>query len=252
MQGVEPVLQRQRLLPAPVQAGILEIRALPGRDVGGDGDAAAPAHRHEAERRLVITGQLAEIRAASQALGGHATEIAGRVLDADHALEFLGQPMHHGHANIGDRAAGHIIEDDRQVAALGEMGEVAIDPVLIRLVVIGRDHQRGARPRRLRGIHMLQRDACVVGTAAGDHGHAPRCLLHADRDDAVMLLDRHRGTFAGGSARHQRARSRLDLPVDEGSEGVLIDPAIAEWRDQCRNRAGKHEKTPSKRALGRA
>src|SRR3546814_3259714 len=74
-------------------------------------------------------------------------------------------------ADVGDGAAGHIVEDDGQGTALRQMREMPVDPLLIGLVVIGRDDQRRIRPGRLRSEHMLQRDSGVVRSATRSEEH---------------------------------------------------------------------------------
>ena len=75
MEGVELVVQRRRRDPIASFHGVLELGAKARRDVGGDRDAADPAHRVEAQGHIVIAGKLDEIRAAGGALGGDAARL---------------------------------------------------------------------------------------------------------------------------------------------------------------------------------
>jgi hypothetical protein len=80
-------------------------------------------------------------------------------------------------------------------------------------------------------------------------GTRPRRLLDADRDDAVMLLHRHRRALACGSAGHERGAAFLDLPVHKGAKCSLVQCSIPERRHKSRYRAGKHAKNSFNRAV---
>src|SRR5690606_6932821 len=85
--------------------------------------------------------------------------------------------------------------------------EVGDQPVLARAVVVRRDAQPGGdAPEVLAELEMIERDLGVVRSAPGDHRHAARRLLDADRDDPAMLVAIERGALAGGAARDERAR----------------------------------------------
>ena len=75
-----------------------------------------------------------------------AAEVGGRVLDADDARH-LGEPQHRVVGEIGDRAARHVVEDERQVDLLGDRAEVAVQAFLRRLVVVRDDRQAALRAR---------------------------------------------------------------------------------------------------------
>ena len=67
------------------------------------------------------------------------------------------------------------------------------------------------------------------------HWGEARRLIDADRDDAIMLLDRHGCAFAGRAAGYERARSFRNLPVDQGAKRLLIHPSVAKRGHQSRN-----------------
>jgi hypothetical protein len=76
-----------------------------------------------------------------------------------------------------------------------------------------------------------------VGAGPGDHRHAAAGGLHAQLDDALVLLVAQGGGLAGGADRHQAVHAAGDLALDQGHEGFLVHRAVAEWRDQRRNDA---------------
>jgi hypothetical protein len=66
------------------------------------------------------------------------------VLHADD-VGVLREPRHRLHRHVHHAARRDVVDDDRQVHRIGDRHEVAIQPLLRRLVVIGGDHQRGIR-----------------------------------------------------------------------------------------------------------
>jgi hypothetical protein len=73
-----------------------------------------------------------------------------------------------------------------------------------------------------------------VGAGAGDHRHALPGHLDAQLDDALVLVMAERGALARGADRDQPVRALGDLPLHEPLERRLIDLAVLERRDQCR------------------
>ncbi len=92
------------------------------------------------------------------------------------------------------RAAGHVIEYDRE-PDFRDRGHMAVEAFLGRLVVVGRDLQRGVSAGALRNPHRLQ----VAALAA---------VLFADPLAAVSRLT---------MANHERARQReMATPIRAG------------------------------------
>ena len=102
---------------------------------------------------------------------------------------------------------------------------------LPRSVVIRQDHQCRIGARGLRVSHMLASDTRIVRAAAGDDGHAPLRLIDADREDPIMLLNRHCGAFAGRAARHEGGASFGDLPL-EIVEDVEFEGKVVQYTSE--------------------
>src|SRR3546814_6462032 len=66
------------------------------------------------------------------------------------------------------RSGGHIVEQDRQSAVLGQICKMPEYAFLIGFVVIRSDDQRRVSPSGLRRLHMLKRGHGVVRSAPGD------------------------------------------------------------------------------------
>ena len=60
----------------------------------------------------------------------------------------------------------------------------------------------------------------------------PRGPLDDGGDDALVLVVVERRRFAGGADRGEAIGPLLDVPVDELAEGVVIDLAVLERRDE--------------------
>ena len=116
-----------------------------------------------------------------------------------------------------------------------------VDAVLVRAVVIRRHVQRRIGAGLFGVARQLDRVSRIVRSAAGDDRHAAAGNLDGDLDHPPMLVGRERRRLAGRSARDQRIRALVDLPLDERSECVLGDTARRKWSHQRRNRAEKHE-----------
>ena len=95
---------------------------------------------HEAQRRDIFAGQLIEILAHRRALLRHPRHVGGGILDAGDVLQFE-QPRHGLDRHVDHRAAGDVIDQDRNADGVVDRLKVRIEPVLGRLVVIGRDHE---------------------------------------------------------------------------------------------------------------
>ena len=63
-------------------------------------------------------------------------------------------------------------------------------------------------------------------------GTRPRATSMQIFDDALVLVVAERRAFAGRAHRHEAVAALLDLPVDEGAEGLLVEPAVAHRRHQ--------------------
>ena len=123
--GEQRDVQRDRAGPAASsalaiiarRAGRLEIGAQPRRDVGGDRDAARPAHRVERQRHVVVARQLARNPARSRCAvlrdAARASPVAS-LTPTNASGNACDDPRHRRGLDVGHGAAGHVVEDDRQ------------------------------------------------------------------------------------------------------------------------------------------
>ena len=195
------------------------------------------------ERGAVLAGQEAEILADRLALEQRAGEVGGGVLDADDIGD-LGQPRHRLDAHVDHRAAGDVVNEDRDVGSRRHRREMGIKPGLSGLVVIRRDHQRRVGAHPLGVLGKARRLLGRVRSGAGDHRHPPADGLDANLGHPAVLGVAEGGRFAGGSARHHAMHPLADLPIDEFLERLLRHLAVLERRDERGDRSLEHGRPP--------
>jgi hypothetical protein len=126
-----------------------------------------PSHQHQWQTGDVVAAVDGEVGPRGlqmlQELAA-SPQVGGRVLDADDAGN-LREAQNRIVREIGDGAARHVVQQQRQIDFLGDRAEVPVRAFLRRLVVIRDDGQRAVRARllRVRG----ERDGFGGGVAAG-------------------------------------------------------------------------------------
>ena len=71
-------------------------------------------------------------------------------------------------------------------------------------------------------------------------GTRPFAVYDCQLDDALVLIVSQRRALACRSDRHETVRALADLPFDDAPEGFLVELAVSERRDQCRERSLEH------------
>ena len=225
-------IDRLRRLHVTGLPGIVHVGKRLRGDVRGHRDGAMATAGKIGKRRRVLAGQLRETVAQRVQDARRAADLGGRVLDPGNVRERRVHANEIGIVDPDDRAAGNVIDDDGDVDRLGDGRQLAVQPFRRRLVVIGADDQHAVGT----GIGGMARQAHRLGggvrAGAGDHRNAAGGLLDAQLDDTVMLVMRQGRRFTGGAYGHEPMRAALDLEFDKFSERILVDPPVAERRDQ--------------------
>ena len=164
-------------------------------------------------------------------LQGRAGEIAGRVLDAGDILQFV-QPFHRVDRHIDNRTRRNIVDDDGKTNGIVDRLEMAVEALLRRLIVIGRDDEKAVGAGAFRETRQFDRFLRIVRTRPGDDGNAALGLADTGRDHFTMLLMRKRGTLPGRADRHKPMRAVDDLPIRQGAESRLVETAVLKRRDK--------------------
>src|SRR5688572_2986414 len=108
------------------------------------------------------------------------------------------------------------------------------------LVVVGRDLQHRIRARLLGMTGESDRLGGRVGAGPGNDGNASGRGLDAKLDHAHVLFMGERGRLACRTDRNKAAGALVDLPVDEGLEGFLVDFAVLEWCQESNDGPREH------------
>ena len=136
------------------------------------------------------------------------------------------QPFHHRNRDGAACTARHIIEDAGNVHRVRRLGEVAVHPLRVSLVVVGGDQQQGIRPHGLVQPALLDLGDSAVGAAAHHHRHPavhhPDGVLH----HSGILLMAHRGVFAGGAQGQDAVGTGGDLPLQQLCQHIEVDAAV--------------------------
>src|SRR5690242_15515814 len=201
-EGEQLEVQLARLLPVARERGVGHLRGLPRHEVGDHRDDAAAAHRHEGQRDVVVPREDGELGAAGQDDLGHLVERAGGLLDAhdvravaDQAGQGVGLHVHRG-------AARDVVDHDRDVDRVRDRAEVAVEPLLGGLVVVGVHHQRAGGPRPLRVGGEVDGLRGRVRPGARDDREASARGFDHDLDHALVLVVTQGGGLPGGAAGH--------------------------------------------------
>ena len=151
----------------------------------------------------------------------------------------LEQPLHGVDRHVDHRAAGNIVDDDRNADGVVDRLVVLVEPFLRRLVVIGRDDQHRVGARLLGVLRQFDRLGGRIRAGAGDHRHPALGLIDAPFHHLLVLVMRQRRALAGGADRHQAVGALADLPVHQVAECLLVERAVFERRDQRGKRSSK-------------
>src|SRR5262249_46052796 len=114
-----------------------------------------------------------------------------------------------------------------------------VEPLLRRLVIIGRDHQHRIRTHFLRMAGELDRPCRRIRPCPSNTRNAPLRLLNAPFDGLPMFLVRERRTLSGRAYRYQTVRALRDLPIHKAAKSLLVERAVAEGGHQRGKRASK-------------
>ena len=207
--------------------------------VGRHAHIALAAQQHQGHGGGVIT------RVDGKALGclldqpGRAFDAAAGFFQADHPGQ-LGQAQGGLDRHVCHGPAWHVVEHHRQVHRLEDGLEVLVDAFLRGLVVVRHHRQAAVRADLLRKAGELDGLAGGVAAGARHHGHPPANVVYRDADDLAVLLDRHRGRFAGGADHPDAVGAFGNVPVDQGAQAVVVDLAVVEHRRDERHDAANN------------
>ena len=118
-----------------------------GNLVRRDRDDAASADRHQRQRQRVVAREDDEVVRHAGADLAHLRHVAGGLLDAGDVRDGA-QADQRRRIDVAAGAAGHVVDDDRQLDRFRDRAVVLVEPFGRRLVVVGRDREDAVGARR--------------------------------------------------------------------------------------------------------
>ena len=228
--------------PVPGVRGRAQRDELARDLVGRDGDDAVAAHREHRQGPGVVAGQDRDVARPVAADPGDLLEVAAGLLDRDDP-RVLGESQERVRIDVRAGPRRDVVDDDRQVALVGDGPEVRVEHPAVGPVVVGGDDERGVGAELGRPAGRTDRGGGVVRAGPGDDRDAiaRRALggdLHGRGDEPLALLGRQGGGLAGRAARDEAVDAGQDLPAHEPAECGLVEGAVRlERRDEGGQRA---------------
>src|SRR6185312_2174049 len=108
--------------------------------------------------------------------------------------------------------------------------EVAVEPFLGRLVVVGHHRQAQVGARLLGESLQLYRLAGGIRTGPGDHRNASGDLRDSSLDKFTVLVVVDSGRFSGSANDDDAVGAFLDVPIDKTAQRGEVQPAVLEHR----------------------
>ena len=195
-----------------------------------DRDDAVATQREDRQRPGVVAGEDRDVARPVAADPGDLLEVAARLLDR-HDPRVLGQPQERVGVDVGAGPRRDVVDDDRQVALVGDRPEMGLEHPAVGPVVVRRDDERGVRTELGGATGRPDRGCGVVRAGPGDHPDpvARRSLrgdLDGRGDQPLALVGRQGRGLAGRPARDEAVDAGQDLPADEAPECGLVELAV--------------------------
>ena len=209
---------------APLHRGPqLDARARRGGEDRRDRTVGA-----ERERRIEQRVDRAEDAAAGRRREqevGQQLEVAGALLDPDHARHLAQDPAQQLRRQIAP--GHHVVDHDRHAGRVGDRPEVLEHGVVVRPEqVVHRRHLQGRDPEVADRPAAADRIARAVDDDPGDHRHGPARRLGHGRDQAAQLVLIERLALPGAAADRQTVHARREQPAHLGAHRALVDRAV--------------------------
>ena len=210
------------------------------RHIGGHRDVAVAAGQNQLQGGGVVAGIDQEIVAAALTDFPRALQVAGGFLDADD-VRHLGETLHGFRQQVAGGAAGHVVENLRDVHRPGHGQEMLIEAFLGRLVVVRRHQQAGVGAVALGVTGKADGFLGAVGAGTGDHRNPFVGHRHDLADHTVVFLEAQGGGLTGGAHRHDSMGALLHMPVDQTAQTFPVHRSVfAHGGYHCHDAAANH------------
>ena len=136
--------------------------------------------------------------------------------------------------------AGDVVNDERQLGMLRDVGKVPDDPFGACVVVVRRCKQKRVRSEPLGAPRGVCRGERVVPTDPGDDLHAGSGVNRGELDNGSAFRLRKCRGFAGRAAHDNGGGAAFGLPVKRCGETVVVHAPVGEWGNKRSCAAGEN------------
>ena len=142
--------------------------------------------------------------------------------------------------NRTPRTTRHVVQDAGNINRIEYRGEMTVDALFVRLVVVRRDEQQAIGAHLLEAQALFEHGLRTVRAAARDNGHASRHAVDDELAHLVVFLMRHGRRFARGAQREQSVGPVCQMKIDQAAKRLKVDAAVfSERRDERHNGAAQ-------------
>jgi len=143
----------------------------------------------------------------------------------------VGQPQERIGVDVRAGPARDVVDDDRQVAVIGDRAVMGLEHPAIGPVVVGRDDQCRIGTELGRASGGPDGGGGIVGAGPGDHpdtgtGRPLGRDFDGRLDESFAFGLAQGGGLAGRAARDETVDAGQDLPADQPAEGGLVEGAV--------------------------
>ena len=202
-------------------------------------DDALCSEREHGERLVVISAPDVQRIAAEMPGAGDKGNVTGGFLYAVDA-RYLRQTRVVLRSTGYAGPAGDVVNDERQLGMLRDVGKVPDDPLGVCFVVVRRCKQKRVRPDPFGAPRGVCRGERVVPTDPGDDFHAGTGVNRGELDNGSAFRLRKRRGLAGRAAHDNGGGAAFGLPVERCGKTVVVYAPVGEWGNKRSCAAGEN------------
>lgn len=183
---------------------------------------AVAAAAHDLDREAVVARDDAESVATVAYDLLDLGDVARRLLDGDDVGLVGSQTACGLGRHVHARATRYVVQNDGHGRSLGYGAEVAVEALLRRLVVVGRDAQYGIYAAEVGVLDILHDLGRAVASEPCHEGHASVDALLYDVEYVTALRGFNRGGLGSGAEGHDVVGPAVDDVVDKALQGLDV------------------------------
>ena len=197
-----------------------------GENVGHHRDHPVAAAAHQGNGDAVVARQHEEALGTVVEDALHLFDVARSLLDADDVLEVAGDAQRGFGGHVDARAPGDVVEDHRQGRMFRHGAEMLVQPLLRRLVVIGRHAEYGIGAAQVEFAQLVQHLRRGVSAAAHHQRHAAGDVVGDEHGDHGAFGHIEGRGFGRGAQGDDVVHAAFDHVVDHAGQRLVIHAAV--------------------------